>query len=265
VGGAALWNLARKGIGRDSVGRLRYIAPMSKFYHGDTLLREPKDVQPFLGNPDLHWAPGYSAYELASSWIGAGGIPHQVRQVLDACEDYRGARLIMASMEHATPIPGRGSPSQSDAMVHAYCAAGRVVISVEGKVREPFGELVSKWMAGDSNIVLRGDALIRSLANRRARIDGLASILGLACDVSGLRYQLLHRTAAAVIEARQHGATHALMLVHSFCRDRSSFADFQRFAAAMQAPVSAVNTISPARQLNDVSLRLGWVADIARG
>jgi hypothetical protein len=238
---------------------------MSKFYHGDTVLLEPKDVQPFLGDPFLHWLPGYSAYELATSWIGAGGIPQSVRAVLDTCDDYRGARLLKASMEHATQIPGRGSPSQSDALVHADCAAGRVVISVEGKVREPFGELVSKWMAGEPNVMLTGDALIRSLANRRARIDGLASILGLSCDVSGLRYQLLHRTAAAVIEARQNGARHALMLVHSFCRDRSSFADFQRFAAAMQAPVSAINTISPARQLNDVSLRLGWVGDVARG
>jgi hypothetical protein len=233
---------------------------MTKFFHGDTALLVPEHVRPFLGDPVRQWVPGYSAFELATSWIGCGGIPASVRTVLDGCDEYRDARLNRASMEHVTAVPGRGFGSQTDALVFAETAVGKVVISVEGKVREPFDGLVSEWLS-QKHSATDEDAHARRLRNRHVRLEGLKEILSLSCDVSGLRYQLLHRTAAAIIEARNEGAHHALMLVHSFCPNESSFVDFQAFTNAMQMPVLDVNVISASRQLGNVSLRLGWVAD----
>ena len=81
-------------------------------------------------------------------------------------------------------MPGRGKASQTDLL--AICAAehGRFVLAVEGKVDETLGPLVSEWDNGT--------------ANRRERLQGLLELLDLEHDQARtLRYQLLHRTAAA--------------------------------------------------------------------
>ena len=62
---------------------------------------------------------------------------------------------------------------------------------------------------------------------RRARLDYLCDRLGLdPIRVGHLRYQLLHRTVAAMIEADRFGAAYAMMLVHSFDPARARFADY---------------------------------------
>ena len=48
---------------------------------------------------------------------------------------------------------------------------------------------------------------------------------------SGIRYQLIHRTASAVLTAREYFAPTAVMLVHSFSEDDRWWADFKAFAA----------------------------------
>ena len=66
---------------------------MSRFFYAQKIAR-PEKVIPYLAKQELHWKKGYSAYELAHSWISAGGIPASVRSVLDTCPDYAGAQLI---------------------------------------------------------------------------------------------------------------------------------------------------------------------------
>ncbi len=53
------------------------------------------------------------------------------------------------------------------------------------------------------------------------------------------------------------------MLVHSFSPDDSSFDDFRAFTAALDIPVETTNTIGPARALNGIVLRFGWLRDPA--
>ncbi len=55
--------------------------------------------------------------------------------------------------------------------------------------------------------------------------------MGLNEPVPGaIRYQLLHRAASAIIEAKRFGAPHAIMLVHSFSQTHEWFADYAAFA-----------------------------------
>ena len=73
----------------------------------------------------------------------------------------------------------------------------------------------------------------RRLQNKEARLNFLCEMLGIDPDRARLlRYQLVHRTCAALIEAKRFGAKHAAMIVHSFSNapDPASFGDFQRFA-----------------------------------
>jgi Domain of unknown function (DUF6946) len=67
---------------------------------------------------------------------------------------------------------------------------------------------------------------------KRERLDALCEVLGVAAAPdSALRYQLLHRSASALMEAKRIGARTAVMLVQNFRPETSSWSDFERFAA----------------------------------
>jgi hypothetical protein len=59
--------------------------------------------------------------------------------------------------------------------------------------------------------------------------------LGVAHFDDSVRYQLLHRTASALLTARDFHATAAVMLVHAFDTPASQRADFEAFRAALNA------------------------------
>ena len=100
--------------------------------------------------------------------------------------------LIEGFFEKETDLRSRGRPSQTDLLALIGDGEGFAVLGVEGKVDEPFGPLVSEWLTEAS-------------ANKRARLSVLQETLGLADhNVSNLRYQLLHRTTAAIYEAQRY-------------------------------------------------------------
>jgi len=81
--------------------------------------------------------------------------------------------------------------------------AGLVALAIEGKVDEPFGPTMGERRTDPS----RGVA---------ERIEWLVGRLGAGSVPDGIRYQLLHRTASALLIAQQFDAAAAVMLVHSF-------------------------------------------------
>ena len=209
----------------------------------------PEDVIPHLAKGEQHWRKGYSARELAESWFLANGIPVSVKAVLDDCPDYRDAAFIDGFFEREVDLGTPGAASQTDLMVIANTSRGLAVIAVEGKVNEPFGNIVTEWNDGS--------------ASKGRRLAKLCATLGIADDVAaGLRYQLLHRTASAVYEAHRYRAMEALMLVHSFSESQESFDDYSKFAEQMGMPITEPNKISSSKECEGVALRLGWVSDI---
>ncbi|MCP4308852.1 MAG: hypothetical protein GY788_29050 [bacterium] len=211
-------------------------------------IQQPADVIPFLAKGKRHWREGYSAYELAHSWVLANGIPATVRTVLDTPPSYRGAELIEGIFEHETDLGTRGRSSQTDLLGLVQLREGRSVLGVEGKVEEPFGPLVRKWRDGSPG--------------KERRLARFCKTLGLDSDgVEDLRYQLFHRTAAAIYEAKRLGWDRALVLVHSFSRKRTSLSDFLAFASAMGFAIEDVGIVSPPIIREGIELRLAWVAD----
>jgi hypothetical protein len=178
--------------------------------------------------------------------MAADGIPETVSAVLEP--RIPGAVLTVGHFERKTEMPGKGNPSQTDLLAICQAPDGQFVMAVEGKVTETFGPLVKKW----------DDAS----PNRRLRIDGIRSTLGDPIgNVGGLRYQLLHRTAAAVIEADRFGVGRAVMLVHSFDPNHAGFQDFARFADWIGAPCSEPGTVSDWIDCSGIALALGWCTD----
>ena len=219
---------------------------MSRFFYANEITK-PKDVRLYLEH-EYHWKKGHSAYELAHSWINADGIPASVRSVLDTCSDYADATLVEGLFERDVDLRTRGRRSQTDLLAFVKSVHGNAVIAVEGKVDEPFGDLVSTW--NDHS------------PGKERRLEELCTSLGLrADDIGSIRYQLLHRTASAIYEAQRYLAARAVMLVHSFSLTDASFCDFQAFARSMGLPVQAVNQVSEQRECEGIQLRLAWVKD----
>jgi hypothetical protein len=221
---------------------------MAKFYCDGDRIANPEDIIPFLAAQEKHWRKGRSAYELAHLWMDAGGIPRTVKDVLAIRSELAGAELLEGHFERSTEIPGRGRKSQTDLLAICETAVGKIVIGVEGKVDETLGPLVRDWDDGSPN--------------KQTRLAGLLAMLGIAStDANDLRYQLLHRTAAAMIEARAFGVDRAVMLVHSFDPRHAWFDDFARFAERLGTPCPKPGRLSDWVRLHGLDLSIGWCAD----
>ncbi|MCH8826949.1 MAG: hypothetical protein IIB16_08325 [Chloroflexi bacterium] len=216
--------------------------------------RSKEDWRKCLADPIKHWRTGYSAKALACAWMeDPDDFPVSVKSVFakSQIEVFQNIEMLLAFPEYETPLPGRGRPSQSDVFVLAKSKNGLVSITVEGKVSEPFGDVVSDWKVPQSS-------------DKQLRLKYLCDCLGLElADVDSIRYQLLHRTASALIEADRFNASSALMMVHSFSQTDEWFEDFAQFAALFGAKAE-VDSIAYAKRRDDslfpgIDLYLAWI------
>ena len=208
--------------------------------------RSAEDWKAFLAEPDKQWKTGYSARTLAHCWQDAAAFPEEVKKVLQQAAPFQEIETLIAIPEHQVALPGGISPSQNDLWVLARCPGGLVSIAVEGKVAETFGPTIKEWDYTSST-------------GREERLGFLCSLLKIPFPAPGnIRYQLLHRTASALLEAKRYFAKYAVMLVHSFSESDQWLDDFERFVSLFGTKggpnqLSAVDTESGTR------LFLGWV------
>jgi len=159
---------------------------------------------------------------------------------------FNNAEIVVAFPEYKVPLPGGRRASQSDIFILAKGNEQLISIMVEGKVNEPFGETVIEWKAKEGK-------------GRKPRLSYLCDLLGLNNDeVDSIRYQLLHRTASALIEAKKFNAPNALMLVHSFSKDNMWFADYCKFLALFGVK-GVADSLVLGKNIDDIDLYFGWV------
>jgi uncharacterized protein DUF6946 len=205
----------------------------------------PDDWKEFLAEPK-HWKVGYSAHCLACSWEGSDGIPDAVRAVFAVSDRFHALEPLLAIPEVKVDLPGGTRPSQTDLWLLARVADGLVSVAVEGKVEESFGPSVDEWQDN-------------AASGKAQRLAFLLNLLRLK-SAATLRYQLLHRTASAILLARRFHATHAIMIVHSFSDSDAGFADYDAFVKALGA-VGAVNQMVAIPGHSNPALAVGWVKD----
>ncbi len=180
----------------------------------------PEDWRLLLAEPRKHWRTGYSAKALAYSWEETNGFPESVKKIFrkSGIPLFKNIEMLLAFPEYKVPLRGGSRPSQNDIFVLARSNDQLISITVEGKVSEPFGENVGKWKehAGKGKL---------------CRLKYLLKNLGIEehIPIDNIPYQLLHRTASAMIQARSFKAENALMLVHSFSQSNECFEDYSRF------------------------------------
>jgi hypothetical protein len=209
---------------------------------------KPEDWKSLLAEPEKHWRKGYSARSLAYCWQEAEGFPECVKKAFSQSNIsiLHNIELLLAIPEYQVSLPGGSRPSQNDIFVLAKGDGQLISITVEGKVSEPFDKTISEWLQDRS----RG---------KQVRLNFLCNELDLdKAMVSNIRYQLLHRTASAIIEAKKFNAPNALMLVHSFSLSNEWFADYYKFASLFGLEAE-LNRIHFASNIGGIKLHLGWV------
>lgn len=198
-----------------------------------------------------HRVEGRSAVRLHQAWQGARDFPTSVRSVLEGSRWFKNLEMLAGFPEHAVALNGQGGPSKTDLFVLARSRRGLVSIAVEGKAGEPFGRPVRVWRDG-------------LLGSSRRRLAGICAHLELSTpEVKEIRYQLLHRTASALIEAERFYASEALMLVHSFHENDAGFEDYEAFIGLMNPDARPkINRIVSLGERRGIPLYAGWVSDV---
>ena len=208
----------------------------------------PEDWKRLLADPEKHWRSGYSAKALAYSWEEAGDFPPQVKQVFSGCDFLKDAELLAAFPEYKVPLPGGKAPSQNDLFALGRSQGQLIAITVEGKVWEPFDKTVSEWLQGASR-----------RSGKQCRLEYLCGLLEVDINsVQNIRYQLLHRTASALILAERFNASAALMLVHSFSQEHKWFEDYQQFLELF-GQSGCPNSVTAVGSRGEVDTYLSWV------
>ena len=194
-----------------------------------------------------HMKEGRSAHSICKSWLADRNIPREVRSVLEQAPEFNGLIPLLVVVEHQVPLPGGLAASQCDAWVLARRPAGSLVsIGVEAKVDEPFGETLEQW-------------LVDASAGKRERLASLYDTLGVSELPLTVRYQLVHRTAAPILEARRFGADTAVLVVQSFDNGRDTgLGDYQHFLSALGADGIA-DSITSLGVRSGVTLWAAWV------
>jgi hypothetical protein len=195
------------------------------------------------------WKDGRSAKELAKAFC-APGVPTVPAELLDlfASSDQLGAvQLTQAWPEHKIRLDSYfGETRNADLAAVGTGNEGAVAVTIEAKADEPFGPTIAQALAVAS-----------PTSKLPARMAALAkSVLGrLPCEISNLRYQLLHGIAGTLIFAKEHKATAAVFVVLEFdgpsCSPQKltdNAADLDAFVLALSpaaTPIRAGQIVGP--------------------
>ncbi len=183
----------------------------------------------------------------AASWERAGDkFPPEIAKLLDSSldESLVGLKLLAAIPEWEVPLEGGETTSHTDVLALARNDSGLCVVAVEAKVNEDFGPLLKDKRAEPST-------------GQHDRLAYLHSLLGVSKLDDAIRYQLLHRTASAILTATEFHAHAAVMVVQSFGNKRSLRDDFDSFCRAMGAQ-EMPGGIKVVRSFSEPQLFLGW-------
>ncbi len=209
------------------------------------------DWKSFLAEPEKQWRPGYSAMMTAQSWENAAGLPPEIASAFARSEGnyFNNLDLLIAIPEYKTDLKGGRRPSQSDVFALLRSDKGLVAVTVEAKAREGFGPTMAQWRNGVSD------------KGYTERLRHIMENTGLEKSVPDhTRYQLLHRTASAVIEAMRFQCHAAAMIVQSFVESdaENHFGDYATFISLYGAAPAKDQLIFLA-DIDGILLFSAWV------
>ena len=158
-----------------------------------------------------------AALAAVDRWEAVKGVPPEISEILGA-----DAKLGYAVPGLIVPIPGDPGPSRCDvfALVEIEKKVGGIGVFATD---DGFGETVRDWQKGVA-------------ADGKGRLGTVCRTLEVqAQQTEGLRYQLLHRMAAAILKADERRAKFVGLIVQSFFHEQKGLEDFKAFCALLGA------------------------------
>ena len=157
-----------------------------------------------------HWKDGRSAKELAKAWFETGKpkMPQELENILQSHPLTRNFVPKFAIPEYITHLDNFfGGQRNHDLITSGLSDGKKILVSVEAKADESFGELICN--VGSKNPNSKIPQRLELLKN---------SIFGPTTDdvIGNVRYQLLTGVAGALIEAKNKGAGISVFIVHEF-------------------------------------------------
>lgn len=191
-------------------------------------------------NPSLHWKDGRSAKELAKYMIsGNGYIPAEIENILVqlGCNPNI---TFYGEPEAVTSLEGRGGGRHHDLLL---VQENEVVVGVEAKSDEDFGEVVHKELFGNNDY----EKLIDTVSdNKLKRVNSLYNDIYWFDFYKNLdlRYQLLTATGGILKEAQKANASKAVLLVltlkkkgcYSEKKVEANLQDLKNYVASLGTP-----------------------------
>lgn len=193
-----------------------------------------------------HYKQGHSAYECAHRWQDIGSrFPDEILTIFRESKQLNLSSLEIKQVYAEFPVwlDTHTTPSKNDLMIFAEGPGNRkVVLAVEAKCDESFAQPVDTWIRTADKPMARGQrrlfkgALV-PVERKVRRLNFLNAILSTSIGADSIvRYQLLHRTASAVLTARQTYAEAAVVLIQAFTESERNFKDFQVFCDLLGFP-----------------------------
>ena len=187
--------------------------------------RTGSDWQALLAKPKLHWKKGASAMTAAACWeASAGALPPEIKATLNSSKDAHltDLELLLARPEWEVPLEGGETASSTDVLAICRNSHGLCIVAVEAKVHEDFGPLVGQKRAETST-------------GQSERLAFLEDLLHVERLEDSLRYQLVHRTASALLTGKDFHAHSAVMMVQAWDTPPARRKDFDAFCLAVRA------------------------------
>lgn len=174
------------------------------------IINEVDDWSP-PANGNRQWQDGRSAKELAKAWFRTGKvqIPAELMQLLNQNQQFENFIIDFGIPELETKLDEhKGKGRNHDLILIGQSEGFRTLISIEAKVDESFGEIISDYLSKsiEKNPKTKVPERVRQLSS---------AIIG-DKDPRTLRYQLIHAVAGTLIEAKNQGAAQAIFIIHEF-------------------------------------------------
>jgi hypothetical protein len=190
-----------------------------------------------------HWKDGRSAKELAKSWISGVGS-QSLGELFDSLERTRDLQIANGIAEAQISFDKfPGGKRNHDLLIHGACAAGPVVIGLEAKADETFGQTVATYLR--DALALRNDGRTTNAPERLANLlkDVAGTSLTQNSNLGNLRYQLFSGVAGTLAAA--HDGEFAAFIVHEFATELTTKKKRLENKTALGEFVSALTGIVP--------------------
>jgi hypothetical protein len=162
-----------------------------------------------------HWKDGRSAKELATAWTTSSG-PAALIELFTGNDDLGALRIRDAIAEAQVAFDDfPGGKRNHDLLIRGECAGGPVVIGLEAKADETFGETIATYRRKAIAVREAGKS-----TNAPERLENLLSDIALISldrnpTFGDLRYQLFSGVAGTLAAASKPGEI-AVFVVHEF-------------------------------------------------